>query len=92
MSLKSKVRLYDWLWICCELVVRFFLLIDLLTNISTILTTHRDIFDVLAACTINVASAAAMLHLQTAATVQARMQNQILKTSLAVALTSVKNK
>jgi len=57
--------------ICCGFaVVQFVFMTGLLTNISTILATLDDNFDVLAACsTTNVASAVAMLHLHTAATV-----------------------
>jgi len=56
--------------ICCRLVVQFVFLTGLLTNTSTILATHDENFDVLAACcTINVASATAMLYLDIAAIV-----------------------
>jgi len=61
-----------WLWI----VVQFVFLTGLLTNISTILATLDDNFDVLAACsTTNVASAVAMLHLHTTALIQARIRH-----------------
>jgi len=57
--------------ICCGFVVQFLFLTGPLTNISTILATYDDNFDVLAACcTTDVTSAVAMLYLHTAATVR----------------------
>jgi len=65
LSVGSNLLLYDLLWTCCGFVAQFVIITGLLTNISTILATHDDNFDVLAACcTINVASAVAILHLQ----------------------------
>jgi len=52
-------------------------------QLSTILATHDDNFDVLAACcTINVALAEAMLRLQTAATVRSHKRVSVTKTKL----------
>jgi len=57
---------------CCGLVVQFVSLTDLLASISTILATHYDISDVLAACrTVNVAPAVATSYLHHGATVSA---------------------
>jgi len=45
--IKSKLHLYDLLWICCGLVVHIYRFDrPILTNISTILATSDVIFNV----------------------------------------------
>jgi len=86
------------LWICCtDCLFNRPALFQHFPNISTILAMHDDIFDVLVArCATDVASAASMLHLHTAAAAAAAHPSaypppkQFFYTSLAVALTITK--
>jgi len=73
-ALTSKLHVYDLLFICSgfavDRIVQSVFLTVPLTNILTILATHDESFDVLAACcTVSVAFAVAMLHSHTTATV-----------------------